>query len=162
MQGADISKFLSSILSTNPNSTTSHRTLTGHELVNMLTAAVNVCNQPGGVMDPGYLGKAMMGAQLKTAGSAAHGVYEKKTRKLASCMKAEKAQKMHQVGCYVTLAWFISVACNSTMICICHVICLVCCLCSSDSLGAWNIAVHIGAMMLVCLLQITAAGAVHA
>lgn len=73
------------------------RSLTGAQFAELLTAAVKVINQPGGVLTAVQAGTALSDARIQVAAEASRWMYEKKTSRLASCMKVDKAQKIHQV-----------------------------------------------------------------
>jgi hypothetical protein len=72
-------------------------TLTGPLLVQLLSAAVEAANKPGGVLTVGSVWGAMVESELKAALEAAHESYKKAAKALASCTTAEQAQSLHAV-----------------------------------------------------------------
>lgn len=72
--------------------------ITGPLLVQLLTAAVEAANKPGGVLNIGSMWSAMLQAELKEATAAAEHVYKTATDALATAKTPEEAERCHKVG----------------------------------------------------------------
>lgn len=72
--------------------------ITGPLLVQLLTAAVEAANKPGGVLNIGSMWSAMLQAELKVATAAAEHIYKTATKALDTAKTAEEAERCHKVG----------------------------------------------------------------
>jgi hypothetical protein len=97
-------------------------TLTGALLVQLLSAAVEAANKPGGVLTLGSVWGAMVEAELKKAAEAAHAAYGKSAGDLDNLADAAEAEAVHEVGvvCGAESMYCQLLACHHSVDCWCQ------------------------------------------